>query len=229
MSQKINSVSNKLGITKLWNFEFFTYGQNFKSYTKFISFRSYIFNYLNCFCLNHNLLIESINIIQKNFEIGINIFISSLKKSQEIKLNNFSLSIISKWINAPLKLYFYNSFNITNSSLLINNYINYLITQRDTTPKKVLLFIYKILKDQKKNKLIKYTIQGIRILELKGFKIEISGCFESSRSQMSKIIKCNFGIVSLTKLNSYVDYSNVVFFTKFGSCGLKVWLFYKLI
>jgi ribosomal protein S3 len=39
---------------------------------------------------------------------------------------------------------------------------------------------------------------------------------------MAKTIKCNFGTIPLTKLNGYVDYSKTTFFTKFGSCGLKI-------
>ena len=227
MSQKINSISNKLGISRLWNFEFFKYGSKFQSYTKFVSSNNCIFNYLNCFCLKHDLLIENISTISKNFETRINVFVNPLKVSQGPQ-NFFLLSnVILKWINTSLKLYFYNSFNLINSSFLISNYINYLIIQKGNTPKKVLLFVYKILKDQKEKNQIKYTTQGIKLLELKGFKIEISGCFESSRSQMSKTIKCNLGSNPLTKLNGYVDYSKITFFTKFGSCGLKIWLFYK--
>ena len=227
MSQKINPISNKLGINRLWKFEFFNYGKNFKSYTKFITFHNYIFNYLSCFCIKNNLLIESINIIQKNFEICIVIFLNNVKNIEEVNLSSLSSGVISKWINTTLKLYFYRNFNFINSSLLINNYTNFLLTKKENSPKKVLLLIYKILKNQKKIPKIKYTTQGIKILELKGFKIEISGCFESSRSQMSKTIKCNFGTIPLTKLNGYIDYSKTTFFTKFGSCGLKVWLFYK--
>jgi ribosomal protein S3 len=70
--------------------------------------------------------------------------------------------------------------------------------------------------------LVKYTVNGIKSTELKGFKLQMSGCFESSRNQMAKTIKCNFGTIPLTKLNGYIDYSKTTFFTKFGSCGLKI-------
>ena len=224
MSQKINPVSNKLGINKLWKFELLNYGKNFKSYTRFVTFHNYIFDYLNHFCIKNNLLIESINLIQKNFEIRIVVFLNNLKSVEEV---NLSSCVISKWINMTLKLHIFRNFNFINSSFLINNYTNFLIIKKENSPKKVLLSIYKLLKNQKKLPKIKYTIQGIKILELKGFKIEVSGCFESSRSQMSKIIKCNFGTIPLTKFNGYIDYSRTTLFTKFGSCGLKVWLFYK--
>ena len=79
-----------------------------------------------------------------------------------------------------------------------------------------------MLKTQSKITKVKYTIQGIRLVNLKGFKLEISGCFDSTRSQMAKKLKCNFGQVPLTQLKGYIDYSSYTFFTKSGSHGLKV-------
>ena len=59
-------------------------------------------------------------------------------------------------------------------------------------------------------------------MELKGFKLEVSGCFDSARSQMAKKLKCSFGQVPSTQLKGYIDYSAKTFFTKSGSCGFKV-------
>ena len=226
MSQKINSISNRLGLVKTWNFESSKYGQNFKNYTKTLLPNNYIFNYINSFCIKQDLLIENINIFQHTSETSIKIFIYSLNKFVETNIMvPKTFNIISNWTSSRVKLSFYQIYYVSNSSLLLSNYLIYLITQKSYSPKKVLLLLSKIYKDQK-NK-IKYTTLGIKLLELKGLKIEISGCFESSRSQMAKTIKCNFGRIPLTKLNGYVDYSKTTFFTKFGSCGLKIWLFYK--
>lgn len=227
MSQKINPVSNKLGIIKTWNYELLKYGRNFKNYTRFIQPRNYIFDYINRFCLKHGLLIENISIVQTFHQTFINVFVIHLKKKGIIQKNQNLLNVISCWLNSSIILSFYKKSNFGNSALLTNNYITYLFSQKANSPKKTVQLIYKMLKSQKNSIQIKYTTNGIKIIELKGFKIEISGCFESSRSQMSKTIKCNFGIIPLTKLNGYIDYSNNTFFTKFGSCGLKIWLFYE--
>lgn len=82
--------------------------------------------------------------------------------------------------------------------------------------------MYKTLQQQSLKKSLIYTTKGLQLVQLKGFKLEFTGCFESSRSQMSKTIKCNFGSIPLTKLNGYVDYSKDTLFTKFGSCGFKI-------
>lgn len=227
MSQKTNPLKTKLGQIKLWNFEFSKYGQNFKNYTKFLYLRNNIFSFIKNFCLKYNLLIENININQKIYETNFNVFVVFLKTSQETNKDNNFLKVILKWINTNIKISFYKNTSLTNTTMLIKNYIIYLFINKKISPKKALLYLYKTLKNQKKKNQIKYTIQGIKIIELKGFKIEISGCFDSSRNQMSKIIKCNFGRIPLTKLNGYIDYTKTTFFTKFGTCGLKIWLFYK--
>lgn len=228
MPQKINPISNKLGLIKNWNYELPKYGHNFKNYTKFILPRNYIFNYINRFCLNYDLLIENINITHTTTQTNINISIYFLKNLELFSWKESFLNVISKWTNSFIKLSFYKASEISDSSCLISNYINFLFIQKSTSLKKILLLIYKALKNQTKQVRIKYTISGIKIIELKGFKIEITGCFESSRSQMAKTIKCNFGTIPLTKLNGYIDYTYKTFFTKFGTCGLKIWLFYEL-
>ena len=90
------------------------------------------------------------------------------------------------------------------------------------SPKKILRLVYSSLKLQSKITKVKYTVNGIKRMSLKGFKLEISGCFDSTRSQMAKKIKCNFGRVPLTQLKGYIDYSSRTFFTKSGSCGFKI-------
>ena len=227
MSQKTHSLSNKIGIIRTWNLTFSKYGKNFKSYNKFLYNYKYIFKYINCLCQKEHLLLEKINVIKCFNQININLFISSLQNSSIINIKKSLLRTILFWINSSCILSIYKNVNYGSSAFLLNNYINYLFLQKTNSPKKVLQLIYKVVKSQVKITQFKYTIYGIKKLKLKGFKIQISGCFEASRSQMSKVIKCNFGQIPLMKLNGYIDYSSNTFFTKFGSCGLKIWLFYE--
>ena len=94
--------------------------------------------------------------------------------------------------------------------------------QKSCSPKKLLQFICKILKTQLQKTKVVYTLNGIKNISLKGFKIEFSGCFEASRSQMSKTVKYASGSLSLTRLKNHVEYSNGLLFTKFGSCNFKI-------
>lgn len=229
MSQKINPVSIKTGVIKTWNYKSLKYGRSFKNYTKLIQSQKYIFSYLNRLFINYNLLIENVGINQMILKTFINVVSVSPKKLESFKEKKQILNTVSYWTNASVILSFYKSNSFVNTSSLISNYVIYLFLQKSMSPKKILQLLYKALKNQEKSKQIRYTINGIKMTKLKGFKIEISGCFESSRSQMSKLIKCNFGTIPSTKLNGYVDYSTNTIFTKFGSCGFKVWLFYEFI
>ena len=227
MSQKVNPTINKLNIVEISNYEFSKYGRNFKSYIKFASFRNYIFNYINRFCLKHNLLLEDINIIQTSSKASIFINILNTKNKTNFKLKKHFLGTILGWLQTPILFYFYKNIKFGNSSFLIVNYINYLFKKKINSPKKIVQSVYDFLKLQSKITKVEYTINGIRLMELKGFKLEISGCFDSPRSQIAKTLKCNYGRVPLTQLNGYVDYSRHTFFTKSGSCGFKIWLFYE--
>ena len=227
MAQKINPINNKLNIIKLNNYEFNKYGSNFNNYIKHIHWRNYVFNFVNRFCLKYNLFLETINIIQTSSKIFIFINILNTKNTTNFKIRRFFFETISVWLKFPILFNFYKNIKFGSSSLLIINYINHIIKKRFNSPKKILQLIYKMLKNQSKITKLTYTVQGIKLINLKGFKLEISGCYDSTRSQMAKKLKCNFGQVPLTRLKGYIEYSSYTFFTKSGSHGLKVWLFYE--
>lgn len=229
MSQKINPTANKLGILKVWTLQVQKYGRNFKGYVKFIqSFNStqiYIKRKLN----QSNLLVDNIEITQFSNWTLVKIFIFNLK--QHIKQGELSslVNIILKWLKCYVKIVFYYKTSINNSSTLVSNYIKYLFNQKNCSPKKIFQLIFKVVKNHSYKKKVIYTTKGLQLTRLVGFKLELRGCFESSRTQMTRTLKCNFGSVPLTKLNGYIDYSTSTFFTKFGSCGFKLWFFYVLV
>lgn len=228
MSQKINPITNKLGALQTWNYQLQTYGRNFESYNNTIQLRNYTLMYIQRFLLQSNLLVKDINFIYSIQQITINIFVFNFKfQSADIK-DKVILNTISCWLNTPAKILVYQSQDLSNSSFLVNSYIAYLFSLKTTSTKQLLQLIFNILKKQaNKTKLI-YTINGLQLVKFKGFKLEFTGCFESSRSQMSKTLKCSFGPIPLTKLNGCIEYSSDSFFTKFGVCGLKLWFFYEL-
>lgn len=222
MSQKTNPISNKLNIVKINNYEFNKYGRNFKSYIKFINPRNYTLNYINSFCLKYNLLLENINIIQTASKTFIFISILNFKNKTNFRIKKYFLNTILNWFKCPILFHFYKNIQFGSSSFLLISYTNHLFKSKINSPKKILQLIYSYLKFQSKIIKVKYTINGIKLMELKGFKLEISGCFDSTRSQMAKKLKCNFGQVPLTQLKGYIDYSSHTFFTKSGACGFKI-------
>lgn len=228
MSQKINPIKNKLGVLQTWNYQFQKYGRNFKGYNKNIYFKNHILIYIKRFLLQNNLLLENIIFIYSAQQITINIFVFTFK-FQPLKFEEkIIINTISSWLNNPVRIFIYQNKNISNSSFLVSSYISYLFLKKTTSIKQLLQLIFNILKKKAHKTKIIYTVNGLQLVKFKGFKLEFTGCFESSRSQMSKTLKCNFGSIPLTSLNGYIEYSNECFFTKFGSCGLKLWFFYEL-
>nr|YP_009660492.1 ribosomal protein S3 [Corallina chilensis]QCS25440.1 ribosomal protein S3 [Corallina chilensis] len=227
MSQKINPTSLKLGILQLWNFNLPKYGKHFQNYKRRIQIYKHICYYLKYVLRNHQLLLNKINIRCINQQVFITVSLFCLQPNFTLLNKNSLLSTIFNWIKTPLILHFYQTFFLSSSSFLLSNYITYLLKEKNISAKKLLQQVYLLLKPQSKTPKLVYTTSGIQVVNLKGFKIQFSGCFESSRSQMAKTIKCNFGSVPLTKLNGFIDYSNNTIFTKFGTCGLKIWLFYE--
>jgi|GEM_PF-5891287 len=75
---------------------------------------------------------------------------------------------------------------------------------------------------------ISYFKKGPFRIKLIGFKIRLAGRFDNSRNQMAKITKYNSGSLSLSTLKNKVEYSKNEIFTKFGTCGFQIWLFYKI-
>lgn len=179
--------------------------------------------------LNQNLLIENVNIFYFRHYILIKVFIFNPKINAYVKNKLISSHVFSNWFHYPIKLEFYTRKYLSNSSFLIINYIQYLFVQKFYTSKRILQILNATLKTPVFKSKVVQTSFGIKKVKLKGFKLEFTGCFEASRSQMSKTLKCNFGSNPLTKINMYVDYSSNVLFTRFGTCGLKLWLFYELL
>ena len=232
MSQKINPVGNKLGILQLWDYKTQLYGRTFNEYTKSIRILNYSLTYLERYLAKTNILIEEFQITKSVHQILIKVYLLDLNKSSAEKEYVTSLmNTLSYWLkNIPFKLTFCQRISIEDSSsLLLINYMRYLLSQKKTTPKKIVQSIYKVINNQRSRIKIVSTTKGLQLVKLIGFKMEFSGCFDSSKTQMAKTLKFNFGSLSLTKLNNYVDYSKTTFFTKFGSCGIKLWLFYDFL
>lgn len=227
MSQKINPLSTRLGISQLWKTNFPKYGKKFKSYTRILHIQLKIFVFLKRFLAGYGFLIENIHLRFTSYTIFINVFVINTNNLKSLPKTKSLPKIVYYWSKIPITFNFYKKLSLVNSAFLVSNYMKYLVLH-EVALKKALPMIYKLLKDYSINFKLVQTVQGIGKVTLKGVKLKLSGCFEISRSQMSKTIKCNFGSLPLTKLNGYIEYSDSTIYTKFGSCGLKVWLFYEL-
>ena len=227
MTQKINIVSNKTGLIYLWNSNFPVKSNSFKLYKKQIKIKKYLKSYIFFLLFDNKIEFDTLKLNYANNYFSLTIPFYSLEKKFISK--NKLRSVFFYWLQCPIifKWYKINTFSV--SAVLLSNYIQNFIEINNYSLKKILNQINLVLLNQINKQKIIYIKSGLKIVQFKGFKIQISGCFESSKSQMSKTLKYTFGCNSLTTLKGYIEYTEKTIFTKFGTCGLKIWLFFEII
>nr|WCH57943.1 ribosomal protein S3 [Hypnea marchantiae] len=232
MAQKINPTSLRLGITQLWTFNVQFYGKSFKSY--FLSLHKYLklflflkkISDLTGFIINYQQLkiksqkivllkiyyTESFSILNKNF-FQFHLKIRDLLKKVFLKKVRISYYLIDFPFISKNLLYSYSKFCASENQIV----------------KKVLWNLYRFLEVHLNSSKVVYTPKGIKILKLKGFKIRISGRIDDSKNQMAKSLNLKIGNSCLTSLSDYIVYSASELYSKSGTCGIKIWLFYEFI
>lgn len=229
MSQKINPISFRLGVLQIYKFSLQKYGKSFLVYSNVLYKNFYICEYLYLLSRVKNLNFSIIEVRFKEKKIIIYLDYFSYKNSQKLnilKLKQNLGRIFSFWFEIPIFISLYKKLDYINSSSLIANYVSFSLSRKNKF-KSILDNIYKILVMHLNSKKIVFAKTGLLNLYLKGFKFILAGCFSSSRTQMSKTIKYNFGSLCLTELNNYVEYSFKEIHTKYGTCGFQIWLIFE--
>lgn len=228
MAQKINPVSTRFGSIRLWNLILQNYGKstyNFAFY-KGLQFRSII---NRTFASSHLILVGK-ELWFYNNEFFLNIhFIDKTTKHPKFYPFLFDniLKVFFKWPAMKAYSRIYMRTNQVLTSKLLTNYGKYL-SRSSTNFNKILWKLHQFSENHLNERKIIYSKKGLRFIYLKGFKIRLVGRFNNSRSQMTKNIQQDLGLQSLASLKNYVEFSQDEIYTKSGSCGLQVWLFYGL-
>nr|YP_010199836.1 ribosomal protein S3 [Hydropuntia urvillei]UAD89844.1 ribosomal protein S3 [Hydropuntia urvillei] len=229
MTRKINPKSLRLGLTQVWDL-------TIQNYNKFDSYILFIFKWLQINSVitrilrSNEFLISDKEFLYMGDKLFLNVYIpnSILESNDKYFLTLHELSKIL--VNCfSLKIYprIYKKVNSTTMSNLILSYAIYLF-EYNNNPNKILWQICQLLKGHLDNGRVIYCTKGIRMVYLKGFKIQLVGRFDNTKSQMARSIQYNLGSLALVSLKSYVEFSHKDLHTKLGSCGLKVWLFYEI-
>lgn len=132
------------------------------------------------------------------------------------------------WFNLKKKLIIklYNNSKVDNTYILLN-YIEYLFNNLNYSVKKISIILALLLKKKLNSKKVVFLKNGPVDLIFKGYKIKLSGRIDNQKNQMAKSIIFKEGSLTLTNLNSYIDFKNINLNTKLGVCNIKIWLFYK--
>lgn len=103
-------------------------------------------------------------------------------------------------------------------------YIDYLVLK--FTPKKIFNVLTNLLKNQLGIINILYLNSGLKKIQLKGFKIQLKGRYELSKSTLAKKYFLKFGQVTSNNLNSLLSLSHKDIYSKLGKSTIKIWYFY---
>lgn len=223
MSQKVNSKSTKIGINQLWLTKTQKYGNNFYNFNLFFFYNKKKIDFILKISKLKILFINEIKLLNKYSLFVLKIYI---KKS-----NGFNINLLANyfyWFNLKKKLIIklYNNSKVDNTYILLN-YIEYLFNNLNYSVKKISIILALLLKKKLNSKKVVFLKNGPVDLIFKGYKIKLSGRIDNQKNQMAKSIIFKEGSLTLTNLNSYIDFKNINLNTKLGVCNIKIWLFYK--
>nr|YP_009402602.1 ribosomal protein S3 [Sheathia arcuata]ARX95742.1 ribosomal protein S3 [Sheathia arcuata] len=226
MSQKINPISFRLGLSQVWNNTFQLYGKNLSSYTSFLYLKLVLYNYLRRYLDSKQVFFGPLHWLVLKDKIILLVIYRSCFNSNLLKLEKLTLFLrfLTNW---NLKLYLLKQMSWVNTPALITAYILY-NRKKKISLKIILKRVTFVLSSCLNSKKIVYNSKGPISLRLKGFKIKISGRFDNTRNQMSKTLSNSEGSLPLSKLNSYMEYHNSEIYTNSGLNNLQVWLFYTI-
>ena len=229
MTQKVNPISTRLGTTQVWDYTFQVYGKFNKDY-HFIFYK--VFQMFNLFSYIHSYLklqigSKAIKFSKNWLLLNLYFLYSDDPSLKHVNLNQIS-NVIFKWFR--IKVFFrpYLKTNRFFSTRLISNYAQHLLIN-NVSPNKVLRDICYFFEQMLDSEKVVNSVKGPARSKLKGFRISLAGRFDrSSKNQMARLTSQKIGSLPLSYSKSHVEYLNTDFFTKLGTCGIRIWLFYEI-
>lgn len=226
MSKKISSTSKYLGISQDWFVNFQHYGNFYLNF--FISFLN-IYNFLNLiiresFKTNIFVLKKQIYICFKFIQLNLKIFyLQGNLNSLNLFYHKINMLFLNNFIfNLKIKLFF-SKFNFFSKQFL-EVYLEYL--SLFNAPKKIFNLVIILLKNHLRSTNMFYLNSGLKKVQLRGFKIQLKGRYEVSKSTLAKKQLLKLGQVTSNNLDNLLDLVNKDFYSKLGKSTLKIWFFY---
>jgi hypothetical protein len=126
-----------------------------------------------------------------------------------VKLATHLEKYLSLYSKKEIKISFQEQSSIGNSASLLSDFLSYQIEKSNANFKRALRETFKEIKNKSK---------------VKGIRINCSG--RLGKAPMAKTEWFKYGQVPLSRINANLDYATSTAFTKYGSIGVKVWVYY---
>ena len=229
MAQKINPISQKLGLIQVWQNTIQNYGKLSINYFFILQRQLQISKFLVQVFDSNFFLLAGKELFYKQNTFFFTIYYSTLlntKFDYVFLLTNF-IKTVKGYLGDNLYIRFYLKLNWYSTTYLLTKYFQYLLKQNTSTAKTLWLICQFLEKNLNSVKIL-YLKNGPTKVILKGFKIKLGGRFINSRNQMAKNIEQSVGHSPLINLINHVEFLSTEIFTKLGTCGLRIWLFYEI-
>lgn len=223
-----------------WNVQHRSLDKNSLVDIKLIRFEDYIKElFKKYFGVKFGLMLNKLTIEYKNKELYIKLYIydgqlediyfNNSKIRKRVRFYNSSvldlivkskLAVFEKliqkfaaiYLDKKVKIEFYSCSNHDLESYFIANYISIRLNQGYSV-NEVITGVQRSLKNWLK----------VKQSKLIGYKIDCSGRW--SRNQRASFKTVKEGSIPFSKIFSVIDYSYSTAFLKYGTCGIKVWLY----
>ena len=226
MGQKINSNSFRLGINQSWN-SLWACDKNFYAgiLHEDINLTKYLTNVLetsgyfvgDCFIQRSYLNINIYLMLYEYKKSGIvkdSKLLTNNNTLEDLNINNLKKNL-EKLTSKSVVLYITNATSPFNSPLILSKIIaTYLENSKDLR-----LAVTSMLKNFKKEFFKESNIIGLKIL--------CAGRIQGRRSKLADVQWMQVGSISLQTIKNSISYGYSTAFTKYGTCGVKVWICYK--
>jgi small subunit ribosomal protein S3 len=248
MSQKVNPVSFRINNNKTWQSTWYSNYKYIDLEPGKLQIDIYIREYIENIFKNLKILVDKIYIKERDNKYFIKIFIyeeglifkkDALINSKKISryknyfgnvkkdsINPFLKDSVNNWFINPQKV-----LKLIEKQL--NKYINKdihtsIVYKKDLGESASLLGKFLTSQLEKPNmsfkKVLQDSLNKIKNKDnIRGLRINCSG--RLGRAPMAKMEWFKYGSIPLTKINADVDYIQLVGKTKYGSFGIKVWLY----
>jgi ribosomal protein S3 len=251
MSQKVNPISFRINNNKTWDSAWYSNYKYFGVETGKLQLDIYIREYIQGVFRQLKILIDKIYIKEINDKYLIKIFIfeKGLPLKKDILINSKRVSRYKSYIidskkdliNPFFKTKSLNSKNwyinpkktLNHIETQLNYYFNKdihisMVYRKDIGSSASLLGKFLTSELEKPNmnfkKALKDSLNQIRNKDnIRGLRVNCSG--RLGRAPMAKMEWFRFGSIPLTKISAKVDYVQLTGKTKYGSFGIKVWLY----
>jgi len=248
MSQKVNPVSFRINNNKTWQSTWYSNYKYVDLEPGKLQIDIYIREYIENIFKSLKILVDKIYIKERDNKYFIKIFIyeeglifkkDALINSKKISryknyfgnvkkdsINPFLKDSVNNWFISPQKV-----LKLIEKQL--NKYINKdihtsIVYKKDLGESASLLGKFLTSQLEKPNmsfkKVLQDSLNKIKNKDnIRGLRINCSG--RLGRAPMAKMEWFKYGSIPLTKINADVDYIQLVGKTKYGSFGIKVWLY----